>query len=56
MNTIAGCAVQPAIQAASGRPRLDHRPARGTWAVFAALLLAGLGYTAYGIATDDADS
>ena len=34
------------------RPRLDHKPGAATWLVFIALLVAGLGYTAWSIATD----
>src|SRR4051812_46095090 len=42
--------------AAPSRPRLDHKTGKGTWAVFALLLLAGLGYTAWSICTDYAGS
>ena len=56
MNSIAGSAPLPGGEAAPSRPRLDHKPGKGTWAVFALLLLAGLGYTAYSIATDYAGS
>ncbi|MCK9686894.1 inorganic phosphate transporter [Scleromatobacter humisilvae] len=55
MNTI----VSPttlADAAAPSRPRLDHKPGKGTWAVFVLLLLVGLGYTAYSISTDYAAS
>jgi PiT family inorganic phosphate transporter len=56
MNTIVGPAALPGGAAAPGRPRLDQRPGKGTWALFAFLLLAGLGYTAYSITTDYAGS
>ena len=56
MNTIVGSAPLPGSQAAPGRPRLDHKTGKGTWIVFALLLLSGLGYTAYSIATDYAGS
>ena len=54
MNTTVSSAALPASHAA--RPRLDHRPGKGTWALFGALLAVGLGYTGYGIATDYAAS
>jgi len=54
MNTNAGS--MPGGMAAPSRPHLDHKPGAATWIVFAALLLAGLGYTAYSIATDYAGS
>ena len=54
MNTNVGS--MPGGLAAPSRPRLDHKPGAATWIVFAALLLAGLGYTAYSIATDYAGS
>ncbi len=56
MNSVAGSAPLPGGQAAPGRPRLDHKAGKGTWAVFALLLLAGLGYTAWSITTDYAGS
>ena len=56
MNTIVGSAPLPGSQAAPGRPRLDHKTGKGTWILFAALLVIGLGYTAYSIATDYAGS
>jgi len=56
MNTVAGSAAMPGAAAAPSRPRLDHKPGKGTWFVFAALLLIGLGYTAYSISTDYASS
>ena len=54
MNTNVGA--MPGGLAAPGRPRLDHKPGAATWVVFVALLLAGLGYTAWSIATDYAGS
>ena len=54
MNTNVGS--MPGGLAVPSRPRLDHKPGAATWIVFAALLLAGLGYTAYSIATDYAGS
>ena len=54
MNTIVGPGPLPDA-AAPGRPRLDHKPGKGTWALFV-LLLAGLGYTAWSIVTDHAGS
>ena len=56
MNTIVGSTPLPGGEAAPSRPRLDHKPGKGTWILFAALLLMGLGYTAYSIATDYAGS
>ena len=56
MNTIVGQRAVPDGLAASDRPRLDHKPGKGTWTIFALLLLAGLGYTAFSIATDYAGS
>ena len=41
---------------APSRPRLDHKPGTATWIAFAVLLIAGLGYTAWSIATDYAGS
>jgi PiT family inorganic phosphate transporter len=55
MNTNVGSAPLPGVVAPS-RPRLDHKPGAATWIAFAALLLAGLGYTAWSIATDYAGS
>ena len=55
MNTIVSPATLPDASAPS-RPRLDHKPGKGTWAVFVLLLLVGLGYTAYSISTDYAAS
>jgi len=54
MNTNAGS--MPGGLPAPARPRLDHKPGAATWAVFAGLLLAGLAYTAWSIATDYAGS
>jgi len=54
MNTNVGS--MPGGLAAPDRPRLDHRPGKATWIVFTGLLLAGLGYTAWSIATDYAGS
>ena len=54
MNTIVSPALPDA--AAPSRPRLDHKPGKGTWAIFALLLVIGLGYTAYSISTDYAAS
>ena len=56
MNSNVGSAALPGGQAAAGRPRLDHKSGKGTWALFAFLLLAGLGYTAWSIASDYAGS
>ena len=56
MNTIVGSATLPGGAAAPSRPRLDHKTGKGTWILFAALLVIGLGYTAYSIATDYAGS
>ena len=56
MNTIVGSAALPGSAAAPSRPRLDHKTGKGTWALFVALLVIGLGYTAYSIATDYAGS
>ena len=56
MNTIAGSAALPGGADAPSRPRLDHKPGKGTWAIFGLLMLGGLGYTAYSIATDYASS
>ena len=56
MNTNVGSATLPGGLAAPSRPHLDHKPGKGTWALFAILLLSGLGYTAYSIATDYASS
>jgi PiT family inorganic phosphate transporter len=56
MNTNAGSAALPGAAAPVARPRLDHKPGAATWGVFGALLLAGLGYTAWSIATDYAGS
>ena len=56
MNSIVGSAPLPGGQAAPSRPRLDHKAGKGAWAVFVLLLLAGLGYTAWSIATDYAGS
>ena len=56
MNTIVGSNPLPGGAAAPSRPRLDHKPGKGTWILFATLLLAGLGYTAWSIATDYAGS
>jgi PiT family inorganic phosphate transporter len=55
MNTNVSSAALPA-GAAPGRPRLDHKAGKGTWALFIAMLVIGLGYTAYSIATDYAGS
>ena len=55
MNTIVSPTALPDA-AAPSRPRLDHKPGKGTWAVFVLLLLVGLGYTAYSISTDYAAS
>ena len=54
MNTNVGS--MPGGLGAPSRPRLDHKPGAATWIVFAALLLTGLGYTAWSIATDYAGS
>jgi len=54
MNTTA--AALPGAAATPHRPRLDHKPGAATWVLFVGLLLAGLGYTAYSIATDYAGS
>ena len=54
MNTNVGS--MPGGLAAPSRPRLDHKPGAATWILFAALLLGGLGYTAWSIATDYAGS
>jgi len=54
MNTNAGS--MPGGLPAPSRPRLEHKPGAATWIAFAALLLAGLGYTAYSVATDYAGS
>ena len=54
MNTNVGSL--PGGLAAPSRPRLDHKTGKGTWALFALLLVAGLGYTAWSIATDYAGS
>ena len=56
MNTIVSSAALPDGTAAPSRPRLDHKTGKGTWAIFALLLLVGLAYTAYSIATDYAGS
>ena len=56
MNTIVGTSPLAGGEAAPSRPRLDHKPGKATWALFAALLVIGLGYTAYSIATDYAGS
>jgi PiT family inorganic phosphate transporter len=56
MNSIVGSAPPRAAAAAPSRPRLDHKTGKGTWAVFVLLMLAGLGYTAWNIATDSAGS
>ena len=56
MNTIVGSTPLPGAAAAPSRPRLDHKTGKGTWAIFTALLLAGVVYTAYSIATDYAGS
>ena len=56
MNSTAASAALPGGAAVPGRPRLDHKTGKGTWIVFTALLLAGLGYTAWSIATDYAGS
>jgi len=56
MNTIVGSATLPGGAAAPSRPRLDHKAGKGTWILFVALLVIGLGYTAYSIATDYAGS
>ena len=56
MNTIVGSATLPGGAPAPSRPRLDHKTGKGTWILFAALLVIGLGYTAYSIATDYAGS
>ncbi len=56
MNTIVSSAAVPDGMAAPSRPRLDHKTGKGTWAIFALLLLVGLGYTAYSITTDYAGS
>ncbi len=55
MNTNVSTALPPGI-APTGRPRLDHKPGAGTWTVFVALLLGGLGYTAWSISRDYAAS
>ena len=56
MNTIVGSTPLPGAATEPSRPRLDHKPGKGTWILFAALLLIGLAYTAYSIATDYAGS
>jgi PiT family inorganic phosphate transporter len=56
MNTVVGTPPLAPAPAAPSRPRLDHKTGKGTWFIFAALLLAGVGYTAYSIATDYAAS
>jgi inorganic phosphate transporter, PiT family len=58
MNTNVSSAALPggAAPAATHRPKLDQKAGKGTWAVFVLLLLIGLGYTAYSIATDYAGS
>ena len=56
MNTIAGSAALPGGADAPSRPRLDHKTGKGTWILFVALLLIGLGYTAYSITSDYAGS
>ncbi len=55
MNTIVSPTTLSDV-AAPSRPRLDHKPGKGTWAVFVLLLLVGLGYTAWSISTDYAAS
>jgi inorganic phosphate transporter, PiT family len=55
MNTIVSPNALPDAAAAS-RPRLDHHVGKGTWAIFALLLLGGLGYTAWSISSDYAGS
>lgn len=52
MSTIAGSQPLQGGSAAPSRPRLDHPTRNGTWILFVALLLIGVGYTAYSIATD----
>ena len=56
MNTNVGSATLPGSAAPIERPRLDHKASPATWFIFAALLLVGLGYTAWSIATDYAGS
>jgi PiT family inorganic phosphate transporter len=56
MNTNVGSTALPGGLAAPSRPKLDHKAGKGTWALFIALLVIGLGYTAYSITTDYAGS
>ncbi|HEY2187634.1 MAG TPA: inorganic phosphate transporter [Caldimonas sp.] len=51
MNSIAAAAALPA-QPAAGRPALDRKPGPLTWIMFAALLGAGLLFTAYSLVAD----
>jgi inorganic phosphate transporter, PiT family len=55
MNSIVSPTALPEA-AGPSRPRLDHKMGKGTWAIFALLLLGGLGYTAWSISTDYAGS
>ncbi len=56
MDTIAGSAALAGGADAPSRPRLDRKAGKGSWAIFAGLLLAGLGYMACSIATAYASS
>jgi inorganic phosphate transporter, PiT family len=55
MNSIVSPTALPEA-AGPSRPRLDHKMGKGAWAIFALLLLGGLGYTAWSISTDYAGS
>ncbi len=54
MNTNVSSAAMPGAIGPGAVParKFDQKAGKGTWAVFALLLLGGLGYVAYSIATD----
>ena len=52
MNTNVSSAAMPGGIAPVPARKFDQKAGKGTWAVFALLLLGGLGYVAYSIATD----